>query len=72
MNTDITKCPGTDCPMKESCVRYITPPDQDLQAYFITPPWEKGEDGEYKCEMYWGPVQESIMKQLNDIVNGKS
>jgi hypothetical protein len=72
MNTDITKCEGTDCPIKASCVRYTTPPDEYRQAYFATPPWRKDENGEWKCEMYWGPAQESIMKQLNDIVNGES
>lgn len=72
MNTDITKCEGTDCPIKASCVRYTTPPDEIMQAYFANSPGEKGEDGVYKCEMYWGPAQDSITKQLNDITNGKS
>jgi hypothetical protein len=72
MNTDITKCEGTDCPIKASCVRYTTPPDEHRQSYFSFSPGEVNDDGVYKCEMYWGDAQERIMKQLNDIVNGKS
>lgn len=72
MNTDITKCPGTECPVKELCVRYTTPPDEHRQSYFAAPPWRKDENEKWGCEMYWGPAQEIIMKQLNDIVNGKS
>jgi hypothetical protein len=72
MNTDIAKCQGTNCPIKDSCIRYTTPPDEYRQSYFVTPPGAIGDDGVYKCEMYWGAAQEQIMKQLNDIVNGQS
>jgi hypothetical protein len=32
----------------------------------MTPPIKDGE-----CDHYWGEQAESIMNQLNDIVNGK-
>jgi hypothetical protein len=53
-------------------MRYTTPPDEHRQSYFSLPPGEVNDEGVYKCEMYWGSAQEQIMKQLNDIVNGKS
>jgi hypothetical protein len=70
MNTDITKCLGTDCPWKEKCVRYTTPADEHYQAYFSTPPGKKIEEV-FTCDMFWGEQQEGVLKQLKDIVNGK-
>lgn len=69
MNSDITICPGDGCPVKEHCVRFLTPPDEYLQAYFFKPPGKKNEEGIWECEMFWGEPQEAIMKQLNDILN---
>jgi hypothetical protein len=71
MNTDITKCLGTDCPWKEKCVRYTTPADDHYQAYFSTPPGKKDEEEVFTCDMFWGEPQEGVLKQLKDIVNGK-
>jgi len=45
--TDITKCSGENCPMKESCYRYTAEADT-MQSYFIEPPIKDG-----KCEHYW-------------------
>jgi len=69
MNTDITKCLGTDCPWKSKCVRYITPADKDIQAYFSTPPGKMVEEV-FACDMFWGAAQEMIMEQLRNITNG--
>ena len=44
---DITKCMGTNCPMKESCYRY-TATDGMMQSYFMNVPLKKNE-----CDMYW-------------------
>ena len=63
--SDITKCKGDDCPMKETCYRFTAPADE-YQSYFVTPPIKDG-----KCNMYWGVDQQSIMNSLQDIVNGK-
>ena len=53
---DISKCPGTDCPLKENCYRF-TAPDSFHQSYFTTPPLN--EDG--SCDYYW-----KIKPQEND------
>jgi hypothetical protein len=58
---DITMCPGTNCPFKESCYRFTAKPN-DYQSYFIEPPFKDDE-----CEMYWGDNAEMIFKQLKDI-----
>jgi hypothetical protein len=46
--SDITKCEGDECPMKESCYRF-TAPAEEYQSYFVEPPIKDG-----KCHMYWG------------------
>ena len=62
---DITKCWGTDCPLKEHCYRYTTKPDE-YQWFFNEPPYKDD-----KCDMFWGNEQEIIFSNLQDIVNGK-
>lgn len=64
---DITKCRGTDCPLKEHCYRYTSKADEHWQSYFVEPPYKNG-----KCEMFWGENQEQILINLQDIVNGKN
>jgi hypothetical protein len=63
---DITMCPGTNCPFKESCYRFTAKPNE-YQSYFIEPPF-KGDD----CKMYWGDNAEMILKQLKDIMKDES
>jgi len=43
--SDITKCNGDDCPLKESCYRY-TSLDGERQSYLSDIPY-KGSDCEY-------------------------
>ena len=62
---DITMCPGTGCPYKETCYRYTAKPS-DWQSYFSIPPIKDG-----KCDMYWGENAEAIFNQLKDIVKPK-
>ena len=45
---DITMCPGTDCPLKETCYRYTAKPTQFSQSYFVDPPIKDGE-----CDYFW-------------------
>ena len=45
--TDITKCNGRGCDLRETCYRFTAPAGM-LQSYFMTSPIKKGE-----CEMYW-------------------
>ena len=65
MSPDITMCPGTNCPHKETCYRYTAKPSE-YQSYFIEAPVKDG-----KCDMYWGKTAESVWKQLNEIIETK-
>jgi hypothetical protein len=60
--TDITKCAGDGCPLKETCHRFTAPAEM-YQSFFMTPPVKNG-----KCEMYWGETAQSIFDQLSDVV----
>ena len=68
--SDITMCPGTDCPVKEKCYRFTAPKSEFMQSYFFEAPG-KTEDDKFTCDMYWGENNELIWNQLKDIVNGK-
>jgi hypothetical protein len=61
---DITMCKGIDCPMKESCHRFTSKPDE-YQSYFTESPVKDG-----KCEMYWGDAAQDIYDALKEIVSG--
>jgi hypothetical protein len=45
--TDITKCTGEGCPLKETCYRFTAPAEM-YQSYFMAPPVKNG-----KCEYHW-------------------
>lgn len=64
--TDIAKCRGDECPMKESCYRF-TAPSSEYQSYFVNPPIKDG-----KCEMYWGQAQQDMIDILQEIINGSA
>ena len=66
---DITKCKGTDCPVKEVCYRY-TAPEGMMQAYFTEVPG-KLENNKFSCNMYWGKESREIYEKLNHIVKGE-
>jgi len=69
MSSDITKCEGDGCPIKDGCYRYVTPANPHRQAFFSeTPGYTDG--GEFICDMFWGVAQERIYNQLKDIFNG--
>jgi hypothetical protein len=61
---DITLCKGGECPLKETCRRYTTPPNPERQWMFMTIPYDEG-----KCNMYWGENQDNIYNQLKKIVS---
>ena len=56
--SDITKCTGKDCPVKEKCYRYTSPEDS-RQSWFYESPHQT-IDGEFACSYYWGENAESI------------
>ena len=55
--TDITKCWGHGCALKESCYRF-TAPEGMYQSYFMNPPIKNG-----KCEYYWSQNATSNTKE---------
>ena len=65
--SDITKCKGEGCSMKETCHRF-TDPAEEYQSYFSESPIK--EDG--KCSMYWGQAEQDMIDILQEIVNGST
>lgn len=59
--TDITKCPGTDCDVRDKCYRFTAPDGGDRQSW-VEPPTER------PCPMFWGYGQQRVMDQLEEIV----
>jgi len=47
--SDITKCPGKDCTLKEDCYRFTAPVNEYRQSYFTETPKQKNG----VCEEYW-------------------
>jgi len=45
--TDITKCTGKGCPLKETCYRF-TAHEEIYQSFFVGVPIKNGQ-----CEYYW-------------------
>jgi len=80
MSTDYTSCSSNNCPIKEKCKRFTGPKEPLNQSYFTEIPgkWENEigsfSDGfncirrVWKCQMFWGEAQDSIMNQLNEIM----
>jgi|CryBogDrversion2_3_1035228.scaffolds.fasta_scaffold34744_1 hypothetical protein len=59
---DIAKCEGTNCPMKETCYRFVVPAEELGQAYFLEPPIKDD-----KCEYYWNiRVHHGISSNYNN------
>jgi hypothetical protein len=65
MSPDITMCPGTNCPHKESCYRF-TAKRGNYQSFFTNSPIKDG-----KCDYFWGENAQSVWNQLQDIVKPK-
>lgn len=47
--SDITKCEGTNCPLKETCYRFTAPMSEYRQSMFVETPLKL--DG--TCDEYW-------------------
>lgn len=48
--SDISKCMGTNCPLKKKCYRFTATPSEYLQSWFMEEPY----DTETKtCDFYW-------------------
>lgn len=69
--SDICKCSGDNCPVKESCYRYTAEANEHWQSYFTETPGKYDEENVFHCDMYWGENANRIWNQLKDITNGK-
>jgi hypothetical protein len=60
---DITKCPGEDCPLRDSCYRFTSSASeyQSYSRYDLTD-LKNGE-----CTYYWGRAEVSWGKSLSDL-----
>lgn len=47
---DITMCEGKDCPLRNTCYRYLCKPDKYWQSYFMDVPYDAKKK---TCESYW-------------------
>lgn len=47
---DITMCEGKDCPLKNTCYRYLCKPDKYWQSYFMDVPYDAKKK---TCDSYW-------------------
>lgn len=65
---DIT-CLGTDCPIRETCKRYTTS-ITDKPYFNPTPGYYNSSLGKlvWTCVVYWGDMQDDILKTLTTIV----
>jgi len=76
---DTTLCKGEKCPIKEKCKRFNSEPGK-MQSYFVNIPgyweWRSPKNEEFsdnkvwKCDMFWGEQQDSIMDVLTKATGG--
>jgi hypothetical protein len=76
--SDITICPGFECPVKEKCKRFTSKPDKDWQAYFLDPP-----NAVTEVPQFYAPLQADatsanvnqtpqVLEQQGDAINPTS
>jgi hypothetical protein len=61
--SDITKCTGKDCLVKENCKRFTAKGNDYWQSWFFEPPFKIVED-KFTCEMYWGQKAQAVWNEL--------
>ena len=49
---DISKCSGTDCPLKSMCYRYTAEDESEFQTYMMAVPFKSDDKGAH-CEFFW-------------------
>ena len=47
---DITMCEGNNCPLKETCKRYLSLVNQYSQSYYMEIPYDFEKE---ECDQYW-------------------
>ena len=56
---DITMCKNENCPVKDTCFRYLATPSQ-YQAYYVF-----DENSNEPCDSYWECETEEILNKFN-------
>jgi len=51
--SDISKCVGKDCPIKEECYRFTAPINEYWQAWLGDTPHNKENSDNFKCDLFW-------------------
>lgn len=59
--SDISKCRGTNCPLANTCYRYLADSDDIWQAYITEIPIKPDNT----CDYYWQVSTESELNILN-------
>lgn len=61
------KCSGANCPIAGQCERFTSARIKDFHQ-LLQPPFSI-INGVFKCSIYWGEQQNSILHQLETIVS---
>lgn len=56
---DISMCTGKECPIKNTCYRYIARPSEYRQSYFMSPPYKP--DG--SCESHVNAAHYGVVNE---------
>jgi hypothetical protein len=73
--SDITKCTGVNCPIKNDCKRYTVESNMEYQSFFKNPPHvfdDSVDPPRFSCEMFYGERQTAILNQLEKICQNKT
>ena len=68
--SDITKCPGNGCPIKDKCYRHSAK-DGVWQSWFTKEPF-KIKKKVFTCDMFWGEDTQILYNDIVNIINGNS
>ena len=67
MTSNMIKCKGIDCPIKDKCHRYTTL-DKLKDSWFESPFIMTGNV--FTCDMFWGDDSQRQFEQLESIMRG--
>jgi hypothetical protein len=56
---DITMCQNEDCPVKDTCFRYLATPSQ-YQSFYVF-----DKDTKEPCDWYWECTDDKELEQFN-------
>jgi hypothetical protein len=71
--SDITKCKGLKCPLKNSCYRFTVEGHEHLQAYFTELPFnEFDNDCDYYIPNDEQEEKDEFIKDFNKLMNDEN